>query len=107
MARNDQAWPQAYHFAAFGQDDFDQAGIFFALLRDRDCARRGRDPIEIDVAPFGLADDLLRDDQHISIARAARSGYGFPQQLGQIVTRLYERDPGEWNDFDRVHDSAL
>ena len=53
----------------FRQHDLDKARVLFGLGGERDRLGDGVTVRDIDQPPFGLRDDLLRDDQNIARLR--------------------------------------
>jgi hypothetical protein len=96
MLDDEHVHPMAHDPPRLRQDDLDQARV----LVDESCEllglRRWRDGADIDVAPFRLRDDLLRDDEHIAVGELkVRRGNAFRQQRAEIVPRLDQRQAGQ------------
>jgi len=58
----------AHDLARFAQNQFDQLGAFVYFARKLHGAWRGNDFAKLDEAILGFGDDLLRQDQDITIA---------------------------------------
>ncbi len=96
VTNDDDPRPQAGNLLALAQDQFHQAWVvahlrgqpagFFARLY----AGQGHQP------PFGLADDLLCDSDHVAVAqRQPGPVERGQQQPGHVVARLHVGDAGE------------
>ena len=77
------------------EDDFDQPRILVDLHRQRFGLGRRADLREIDIASFGLGDDLLRHHHDVAIRWRQRTLLaGGDEQRGKIVARPHHRKPG-------------
>jgi len=91
-----RARPLAQHRHRFAQDDLDEAWVFVRQRRETQRLCRGLDLAEVCVAVFGFGDDLLRDDEEITLFDAARHAIrGRHDRPGDIIAGLDERDAGE------------
>ena len=86
----------------FVQDELHEAGVLVGLLA-QDHGFRGRRHVgETDHAPFGLRDDLLRDDQHVAVfEHEVLRGDGVEQQAREVVPGHHHGEPFDADDGER------
>lgn len=104
MFDNDQARTGADDLIAFLQDQLDDAWVFMGLLSKLKGARARLHIHKTDKASLRLADDLLREDEDITIHNMQVGMLtGLHDDPGEVVAFLDQGDIGQGSEGERIH----
>jgi hypothetical protein len=96
MLDDQQPRPMADDAPRFAEHRLDKTRVLVEFRGERDRPLRGPDRRQLDLAPLGLRDDFLRDDQDVvGFGREPVGGEGLDRDRAEIVARLDELDAGK------------
>ena len=92
------ARPMAHDLRRFPEQDFDMRGVLAGQRREPFRGRRRHRLGRKGVAPLGLGNDLLRDDEDVAGLEPGSGAFEpLRNQFGKVVARLDHRQSGQRN----------